>query len=83
MLEEMVWVFSHTASHWLLWVQRTGTELSQRLLVNKRLKVFFLEHLNFLNFMRSAEAVKEIHERNTRFKRRQMRHARQVHNLLD
>ena len=33
--------------------------------------------------MRSAEAVKEIHERNTRFKRRQMRHARQVHNLLD
>ena len=64
-LEEVVRIFSHTASNRLVGIQCACTEFSQSMLIYQAGQVFIFQHFNLLNFMRGTETIKEVHERNT------------------
>ena len=78
----MIRVLSHTTSDRLHRVQRTSTELSQCLLVDKRSQILVLQLLDLLDLMRSTETIEEVDKRHARLDRRQVSDTRQIHNLL-
>ena len=81
-LEIDVGILGRTARHGVLGVERTGTELFQRVAVEHRRKARLVDQLDLLDLVRGAESVEEVEERHARFERHDVRHARQIHHLL-
>ena len=82
MLEEVIRIFSHTASHRIFGVQGTVAEFLKSFLIDQRSKIFIFQHFYFLYLMRSTESVKEVNKRKFSFKRCAMSNRCQVHNFL-
>ena len=81
-LEENVGVLGGTALFGVFGVERTVTELFNRLFIEHFVKVFIVPNLDFLNFVRGAETVEEVNKRNTAFNGGKVRYRAKVHNLL-
>ena len=82
-LEEDIRVLDGRADHRVLRIQGVGAESVQRVIVQKRAQILVIDLLHLVDLVGGAESVEEMKEWNEPLDRGQMRHARQVHNLLD
>ena len=83
LLEVDIRVLRGAADHRVIRVQRLTTKALQRRAVQQRRQLLIRQHLDLLYFVRSTKAVEEVDKRYPPGDRRQMRHRRQVHHLLN
>ena len=81
-LEVDVGVLHRAAHHRMLWVQRLGAELRERLAVEQRGERLVGHRLDLVYLVRGAEAVEEVHEGDAPLYRREVRDAADVHDFL-
>ncbi len=83
LLEVDIRILRGAADHRMIRVQRLPTKALQRRPVQQRRQLLIRQHLNLLYFVRGAKAVEEVDKRDPPGDRRQVRHRRQVHHLLN
>ena len=82
-LEVDIAVLSRTSDNRVLRVKSVILKRFKSVPINQTSEIVVIHNLYLLDLVRSSESVEEMQERNSRLDRREMRHAAQVHNLLD